>query len=266
MAYASHGAMAEHDEDQIAVGIQIIQRAFQRKMQSLESEIKKMELTCDEHRSNVNNLERKNNALQVELVESKERSQQLHDEEKELYKTLGSLKKQIVRLEGLKAAVMKEIQDDQHKEAELGDTKALMSDEYLRGTTPLTAADMGYGPPRAESPPRVLSPPRGPAPPQASAYQYEPTSSLPEARPRAGYAGPTAQATSSPVVDGKAFFRLARSRLPYEDFNKFLAAIKRLNNAQQTREETLREASQIFGPERSDLYRDFENLLTRHGM
>merc|ERR1712232_890786 len=71
---------------------------------------------------------------------------------------------------------------------------------------------------------------------------------------------------SSPVIDGKQFFRQARSRLSYEDFNLFLASIKRLNNQTQSREATLEEARRIFGSEHQDLYKDFEALLNRHGM
>merc|ERR1719183_1417766 len=85
-------------------------------------------------------LQKKNSALEVELVESHQRAQQLAEENKELFKTVGSLRKQIGRLEHLKAAVLTSIQDDAEKEAELGDTRALMNDEYLRSATPLTAA------------------------------------------------------------------------------------------------------------------------------
>eukprot|EP00434_Breviolum_minutum_P038158 symbB.v1.2.033839.t1/scaffold4260.1/size42279/4 len=230
-----------NSEDQLTVGIQVIQRAFQRKVNSLEQEIKKMELTCEEHRAS------------VELVESKERWEQLQDEEKELYKTLGSLKKQILRLESLKQAVLKEIQDDQHKEAELGELKSLMSDDYFRGTMPLTAGELGYGPSREV--PR-FSP--GPGAPPAQAFLSEPLGGHGGRAPAAASLPSRDDASTvgsrPPVVDGKAFFRLARSRLPIEDFNKFLASIKRLNNQQQTREDTMKEASRIFGPERADLF------------
>ncbi|CAL1140694.1 unnamed protein product [Cladocopium goreaui] len=254
-----------NSEDGLTVGIQVIQRAFQRKVNSLEQEIKKMELTCEEHRASVTNLDRKTSALQVELVESKERWEQLQDEEKELYKTLGSLKKQILRLESLKAAVLKEIQDDQHKEAELGELKSLMSDEYFRGTMPLTAGELGYGPSR-EAPrfsPVTSGPQVFPSEPRTQGPRAPVAASLPS---YGGRSDDASIGSRPPVVDGKAFFRLARSRLPIEDFNKFLASIKRLNNQQQTREDTMKEASRIFGPERADLFRDFEALLTRHGM
>jgi len=65
-------------------------------------------------------------------------------------------------------------------------------------------------------------------------------------------------------VDGKQFFRQARSRLSYEAFNAFLANIKKLNSHQQSRDETLEEARKLFGTEHADLYHDFQALLNRH--
>ncbi|KAF8038177.1 hypothetical protein BT93_B0898 [Corymbia citriodora subsp. variegata] len=65
-------------------------------------------------------------------------------------------------------------------------------------------------------------------------------------------------------VDGKEFFRQVRSRLSYEQFGAFLANVKELNSHKQTREETLRKAEEIFGPENKDLYVIFEGLITRN--
>ncbi|KAH7573655.1 hypothetical protein ACOSP7_007450 [Xanthoceras sorbifolium] len=65
-------------------------------------------------------------------------------------------------------------------------------------------------------------------------------------------------------VDGKEFFRQVRSRLSYEQFGSFLANVKELNAHKQTREETLRKADEIFGPENKDLYAIFEGLITRN--
>jgi len=274
--------MMRPDEDQMSLGIRIITTAFQKKVENLDQEIKRLKLTCEEQRTNVASLQRKNSSLEVELVESHQRSQQLADENKELFKTVGSLRKQIARLEALKQAVMYSMQDDQAQEAELGDPRSLMSDEFLAGAMPLTAADMGYSRQtraggaeidrmdRLDRTDRPMSPPRGhhpyrdePAPMQD--YRYEPAAPPPMAQAPVREARPAAS-PSSPVVDGKAFFRHARSRLSYEAFNLFLASIKRLNNQQQTREETLEEARRIFGPELGDLYKDFESLLNRHGM
>ncbi|XP_021290105.1 uncharacterized protein At4g15545 isoform X2 [Herrania umbratica] len=65
-------------------------------------------------------------------------------------------------------------------------------------------------------------------------------------------------------VDGKEFFRQVRSRLSYEQFGAFLANVKELNSHKQTREETLRKAEEIFGPDNRDLYAIFEGLINRN--
>ncbi|KAG9141403.1 hypothetical protein Leryth_001850 [Lithospermum erythrorhizon] len=61
-----------------------------------------------------------------------------------------------------------------------------------------------------------------------------------------------------PRIDGKEFFRQARSRLTYEQFSTFLANIKELNAKRQSREETLRKAEEIFGIDNKDLYLSFQ--------
>ncbi|EXB53375.1 hypothetical protein L484_016259 [Morus notabilis] len=68
----------------------------------------------------------------------------------------------------------------------------------------------------------------------------------------------------TPRIDGKEFFRQARSRLSYEQFSAFLANIKELNAQKQTREETLRKAEEIFGTDNKDLYQSFQGLLNRN--
>ncbi|KAE8734995.1 putative prolyl 4-hydroxylase alpha subunit [Hibiscus syriacus] len=65
-------------------------------------------------------------------------------------------------------------------------------------------------------------------------------------------------------VDGKEFFRQARNRLSYEQFGAFLANVKELNSHKQTREETLKKANEIFGPDNRDLYAIFEGLINRN--
>eukprot|EP00249_Psilotum_nudum_P019249 c27162_g1_i3 orf=472-1473(+) len=75
---------------------------------------------------------------------------------------------------------------------------------------------------------------------------------------------PTTLPARTPRVDGKEFFRQARNRLSYEQFSGFLANIKELNAHHQTREETLKKADEIFGPDNKDLYLAFEGLLGRH--
>lgn len=245
------------------LGIRIITSAFQNKMHSLEQEIRGLRLTCEEQRTTVTALQKKNSALEVELVESHQRSQQLGEENKELFKTVNSLRKQIARLEHLKAAVLSSIQDDQVQEAELGDTRLLMSEEFLKGATPLTAAEMGYGAPPLPRP--VTMAPAAASMPPREAIAARPTPAHFDSQ-LASPSGPMSPAGASGVQDGKKFFKDARNRLSFEAFNQFLASIKRLNNNQQTREETLEETKRIFGPGLEDLYLSFETLLNRHSM
>ncbi|KAL3643167.1 hypothetical protein CASFOL_013982 [Castilleja foliolosa] len=68
----------------------------------------------------------------------------------------------------------------------------------------------------------------------------------------------------TPRIDGKEFFRQARSRLSLEQFSAFLSNIKELNSQRQSREETLRKAEAIFGVENKDLYISFQGLLNRN--
>ncbi|XP_075505609.1 uncharacterized protein At4g15545 isoform X2 [Primulina tabacum] len=68
----------------------------------------------------------------------------------------------------------------------------------------------------------------------------------------------------TPRIDGKEFFRQARSRLSLEQFSAFLTNIKELNAQRQSREETLRKAEDIFGTDNKDLYVSFQGLLSRN--
>ncbi|XP_012572356.1 uncharacterized protein At4g15545-like [Cicer arietinum] len=74
----------------------------------------------------------------------------------------------------------------------------------------------------------------------------------------------TGSQTGRTRVDGKEFFRQVRSRLSYEQFGAFLANVKELNSNKLTKEETLKKADEIFGPENKDLYTIFEGLITRN--
>ncbi|WCJ23634.1 hypothetical protein M5689_005648 [Euphorbia peplus] len=74
----------------------------------------------------------------------------------------------------------------------------------------------------------------------------------------------SASHTGRTRIDGKEFFRQVRTRLSYEQFGAFLANVKELNSHKQTKEDTLRKADEIFGPDNKDLYTIFEGLITRN--
>lgn len=253
--------MPQDHEEQLQLGMRIITTAYRNKTNALEQEIRSLKMTYDDQKDRVSQLSKKNSQLEVELVENHQRSQQLQEENKELFKTVNLLRKQVGKLEKLKQLVTSHIQDHEGTD---GETRALMSDEYLRSSTPLTSAELGYGASQGRNQPGTSTSfgGAGKSSPignnmSTRSVALEETQMLP---PR----GDTRDMVS-PVIDGKEFFRQARSALSYEAFNEFLASIKRLNNNQQTREETLAQASNIFGPEQQGLYKEFEALLNRHG-
>ncbi|CAK9183561.1 unnamed protein product, partial [Ilex paraguariensis] len=87
--------------------------------------------------------------------------------------------------------------------------------------------------------------------------------------PNARFGKPIAISNSTsgsctPRIDGKEFFRQARSRLSYEQFSAFLANINELNAQKQSREETLHKAEDIFGMDNKKLYSSFKGLLNRN--
>jgi len=250
------GTMPQDHEDQLQLGIRIIQTAYQNKVAAMEQEIRGLRLTTEEQRANCAALQKKNSALEVELVESHQRSQQLAEENQELFKTVGSLRKQIGRLEHLKAAVLSSIQDDAEKEADMGESRAVMNEDYLRSATPLTSSALGLG---GQAQAVNLRP--------SPMTSYQPALGGGSMGMDPGFSGGGSPApAAAQMMDGKAFFRQARSVLSHEAFNQFLQSIKRLNNQQQTREETLAEAQRLFGPEHQALYADFETLLNRQGL
>lgn len=253
--HVSSTVLPEQHEDQIDLGYRMVKNAFNNKVHSLDHELHALRLTKDEHTTQASQLQRKNSQLESDLVESHHRSQQLVEENKELFKTVQQLRRQLGRLEGLKKKVMESLSEEHHNASshEETDHRLYMRDDYLIGSLPLTvAATQGKDVTR----PRPVSQPASPRPAVGSTPRMVGESRSYEEQP-----GPEAGGT---LVDGKQFFRQARSNLSYEAFNEFLASIKKLNSQQQTREQTLEEARGIFGPELSYLYKEFEQLLQKH--
>jgi len=259
------GTLPEQHEDQLQLGFRMVTNAFNSKAHSLEQEASKLRLACEESKGKAQALQRKNSALEVELVEGKQKAQQLSEENKELFKTVQQLQRQMQRLEGLKKRVMDSLANDQHSNDD--DSKVFMREDYLRGAMPLTMAAMsGESTNHVKRPPgEVIEPMPNTLTAQRSAPQFA-TASSATAPSTSNLPQVFGGDKSNAAIDGKLFFREARSNLSYEAFNEFLANIKRLNNQQQTREQTLEDARRIFGPELEHLYKEFEQLLNRHSL
>lgn len=265
-------SLPEQHEDQLALGFRMIQNAYNSKVQTLEQELRGLRLSFDEQKNQAQSFQRKASQLEVELVEGHQKAQQLAEENKELFKTVQSLRRQLNRLEGLKKRVLESISDEQ-KEENGEDSRLYMRDDYLLGALPATISSMqgefsalpatgtSFAGQRSVSPQASAQAPTAPAPDSYRPPQMETSYPGAPAIPTEPVAAPP----GGTPLDGKQFFRQARNSLSYEAFNEFLANIKRLNNQQQSREETLAEARKIFGPEQQNLYKEFEQLLSRHG-
>ncbi|XP_062184655.1 uncharacterized protein At4g15545-like isoform X2 [Phragmites australis] len=133
----------------------------------------------------------------------------------------------------------------------------------------LMISSSGGSPPAystAPSSPKFLS---GPTSPTRSRSESQSTFSSWQGSSSHQYSAPTSPPrrrsfTGRPRIDGKEFFRQARTRLSYEQFGAFLANIKEFNAQKQSREDTLSKAEEIFGTEHKDLYISFQNMLHRN--
>ncbi|KAG4106379.1 hypothetical protein H8356DRAFT_1323858 [Neocallimastix lanati (nom. inval.)] len=63
------------------------------------------------------------------------------------------------------------------------------------------------------------------------------------------------------TIDGRNFFKLARSKLSYDQFTLLLANVKAYNNRDQGKGKTLENIEIALGEEHHDLYKQFEKLL-----
>jgi DNA repair exonuclease SbcCD ATPase subunit len=261
--------LPENHDDQLQLGFRMIQNAFTSKVNSLDHEIRAFRMTCEEQKNQAMGLQRKHSALEVELVEGHQRAQQLGEENKELFRTVQQLRRQLARLEGLKKTLQDSVADHQLADVEHEDGKHYLRDEYLHGATPLTLAAVQSEAVQAFPRPPALTPAAAPehhwqpSPGSQQPSLQQPGSQQPGSQQLTGSSmqSPTEAVAAAP--DGRQFFRMARSALSYEAFNEFLANIKRLNGQQQSHEETLAQAAQIFGYEHQNLYTEFELLLNR---
>lgn len=229
---------------------------------------------------------------QVQLRIATEDNMKLVRERDSFAMTAKKLSRDLAKLETFKRQLMQSLSEDDSSQAETVDietceqkpkaypTTALvptgqrvpMTPSYITPRLTPTATPKVYstnGSPRRyssiESPQTIsgaTSPTRSQYDGRASLSSWYPSSQ----QSSAASSPPRGRSTTArtPRMDGKEFFRQARSRLSYEQFSSFLENIKELNAHKQTREETLRKAEEIFGTDNKDLYLLFQGLLNRN--
>lgn len=238
MESSSTNWLPESEDERIHLGFKVIQDAYRSKVQGLENEVRALRAASDEYKQALSALQKKHGINERELVEAHQRNFQMQEENKTLAASNRALHRQL------------------EKQRKMQQTLA----EALESAAQDDDSPTGYdhpGSPDSSFTARLTQPP------PTRGYAHFPAPVAPAtASVNASRQSPPLDTNSG--VDGKTFFRTARSRLSYEGFNSFLGAIKRLNSHQSSKDEVVLEAKKIFGTENGDLMADFLQLINRH--
>eukprot|EP01066_Platyproteum_vivax_P009821 Platyproteum_vivax@DN4354_c0_g1_i2.p1 len=125
-------------EEQLSLGFRIISNAYKHRVNSLEAENRSMKGQLDEKTTQLAGFQKRLSSLEVELIESHQRANQLFEENKNLIQTTRKLQTNIQRLESLKQAVLSSIQGDAMDD----ETKVYNTSDFLQTTAPLSMQDV----------------------------------------------------------------------------------------------------------------------------
>lgn len=233
-------------DEQLALGFKIVTNAYKTRVNSQEAEIRSLKGQLSEKQEQLSSIQKKYSNLEVQLIEATQRGNQLADENKQLINTIKKLNRDIDRLENLKKAVLNSIQEEHDVE----DThKYYSADDMLQTTAPRTMLEINGNEDACQS---IINKIVNSDTQNIINCSFNNKPHLIDS--------PLNDKSS----DGRSFFRNARSRLTYEQFNQFLSNIKKLNDRQQKREETLKKAQAIFGDANTDLFEEFKVLISKH--
>eukprot|EP00959_Pyramimonas_sp_CCMP1952_P023673 497449-Pyramimonas_sp.AAC.1 len=250
--------------EQLELAHRLANLAFSSKVASLEGENNQLRQTLMQRQSQIKALERKVGNLEMEVSDSQEKMRQSVEEQTKLVSeknaligTVKKLNRDLAKLDSFKRNLIQSLQDEDEAAKDASNATVDYNGDRLVNSVLSQVPHSSTG---GGTPPRYgISSTPASMPAMSSGVRS------PERQaPWTGGAGFGSNIEGSPRVDGKEFFRQARARLAYEQFSQFLQNIKELNAHRQTREETLKKAYDIFGPDNSDLYSSFESLLSRH--
>ncbi|XP_038685059.1 uncharacterized protein At4g15545-like isoform X2 [Tripterygium wilfordii] len=284
--------------DQLDLARKITSMAIVSRVTKLEAETGRMRQDLFEKDRVISDMEEKVSRLQNAYQEADSKLKIMVDENMKLSKerdslavTAKKLSRDLSKLESFKRQLMQSLNDDNSYQAETVDIGTC--DQAVPKAYPDKASRhvvqhsvSPYITPRLTptGTPKIFSTNGSPsaysaaATPQRTSGTTSPTKTQYDGRTAVSAWYPSSQQSSAanspphgrslpgrtPRIDGKEFFRRARSCLSYEQFSAFLANIKELNAQKQTREETLRKAEEIFGTDNKDLYLSFQGLLNRN--
>ena len=280
-------------DEQLRMGLRIVEQAYDEKTRALDHELQQLRAYSKQQQSNVAALERRVAELEQQVRDGDERTRQLSDEKAQLSQDLKATQRDLSKLDAFKRSILQSINDEDIPSSRppLGTYSGVaeLPSSSLTSAPPLASYPASPAPASLLGGGAALTNPlggmSGTAAPSGSAGGSYLSGSSPSAAASAAIPSAAASATTpgaaggattagaaaetpnvAAVMDGKDFFRQARLRLTYEQFNQFLTNIKRLNDHAQTRDETLAKAQEIFGADNSDLFDSFKSLLSKHGL
>jgi hypothetical protein len=245
--------LPDEAEDKIQYAFRMILEAHRGKAMTSETEIRSLRQTMEELKIANANLTKKYAAAEREIMEQQHRNQVLTKDNESLAIANRQLMQRCDKYKRIQQTFSEALENSGHEDdlvvnpTSISQT-SILSGEYRpafaslssSGTTPTPAVSLV-----------VAAPPLASMSPKTSGGQQE--------KPAA-----SSNSFDSNGKDGKQFFRVVRTRLPFESFNAFLSIIKKLNAHEFTREVAVEEAKKIFGSENMDLLGDFQSLISRH--
>eukprot|EP01086_Lenisia_limosa_P015785 TRINITY_DN5273_c0_g1_i1.p1 TRINITY_DN5273_c0_g1~~TRINITY_DN5273_c0_g1_i1.p1 ORF type:complete len:273 (+),score=67.35 TRINITY_DN5273_c0_g1_i1:92-910(+) len=265
--FAVGGQPPEDADSQIEFAISQIRNAYRQKGQQYEGELAQLRLTIQDRDRKAAEYERTISRQEAELHAHQQRVHQLKEEKAKLVEEnlkmsqqTNAVKRDLAKLQSFRKAVMASFSEGnvQLESEEAGLAPSMTSQMFAKST---------YSAPITQMSPQ-------PAAPTTSENESDHLlAAIDRSLNRVNIASPAKPAPTQPETAPTAeagtfqtteFFKIARSRLTYAEFNEFLSAIRRLNSNLMTREETLSKASQIFGTSNKDLLVSFEQLINRH--
>ncbi|KAL0696390.1 hypothetical protein Bca4012_063570 [Brassica carinata] len=251
--------------EQLDLARKITSMAIASRVSNLESQVsvltqklvEKDRIVC-ELEGRASSLERVYHEADASLKNAVDENMKLRQERDSLAINAKKLGRDYAKLEAFKRQLMQSLND----ETDSTDVRHLARDKDENSNGLSTQHDSFSNNNQGLRQRVSLTPPGSGTPKILSGGGSSPRSYSAASSPKlfSGAASPTAARHAR--IDGKEFFRQARSRLSYEQFSAFLANIKELNARKQSREETLQKAEEIFGTENNDLYISFKGLLT----
>lgn len=245
----------EESEEKIQYGFRIILDAYRGRASTSDNEIRSLRQTVEELKLAHSNMTKKLQAAEREIMDQQHRNQIITKDNENLTQANRVLSQRCEKYKRLQQTFSEALENSGHEDDSSTAFAPSSFAEYRAPSYPTSASLTNSGSGLLLSGGNSLSGTTTVLP--AAAPPKEPSPVKPKTSTGGG-------AIDSNGKDGKAFFRLVRTRLNYESFNVFLAAIKRLNQHEITREQATEDAKKIFGPENQDLLVDFQALITRH--